>query len=58
MGRRTVDRVEVKEGCSVESIGYRIEGSEDTCAVEEESAGVAVCSRHFPAVIETSSMAM
>ena len=43
MGRLTVDRVEVKEGLPVESIGYTLEGSEGACADEEGRAGVAVC---------------
>jgi len=58
VGRLTVDRVEVEEGRSVERIGYTFEGSEGTCADEEGRAEVAVCSRHFPVVIETSSIAM
>ena len=58
VGRLAVDRVEVKEGLSVESIGYTLEGSEGAGADEEGRAGVAVCSWHFPLVIETSSIAM
>ena len=44
MGRLTVDRVEGKEGLSVESVRYTHEGSEGTCADEEGEAGIAVCS--------------
>jgi len=44
LGRLAVDRVEVKEGLSVESIGYTLEGSEGAGADEEGRAGVAVCS--------------
>ena len=31
MGRLTVDRVEVKEGLSVESLGYTVEGLLPSC---------------------------
>ena len=43
MGRLTVDRVEVKEGLSVESVEYRLEGGEGANADAVGKFGVAVC---------------
>ena len=58
MGSLNVDRIEVKEGLSGESIGHTLEGIEGTDEDGEAvgRAGVAFWSWHFPLVIKTSSI--